>query len=207
MEGGIFTMSRNTKIVLGVVAGLLVLCVCASAVFVAGLISFSTVVARNSPQVPVRVEQVLADPIFQEQAPLQYDMPSGWHQDLTLHIFGFQMIGLSGSDGHSHIFLMQLPPDRNADQAVKEALDGATNGGYTSYRNGMVLREVGQTTVTVRGQQVRMRISEGTNRDGETYRQWAGVGSDANGQMVVVVEQPVKTWDQGLVDRFIASIR
>ncbi len=200
-------MTRNTKIVLGVVAGLLVLCLCmGAAAAVTALISMNNRVIATAPEAAVRVDQVLSDPIFQEQAPLQYDMPSGWRQDFTFHIFGFQMIGLGGGDGHSHIYLLQLPPNRNADTAIKEAFDGV-NTSHTTYRNGMILREVGQTTATIRGQQVTMKISEGTNRDHEAYRQWAGAASDANGQTVVVVEQPVQTWDQAMVDGFLASIK
>ncbi len=200
-------MSRNTKIILGVVAGMLVLCMCVAFAAVAAIAIAGNHYARTAPEASVRVQQVLADPIFREQAPLSYEMPSGWHQDLTLHIFGFEMIGLAGSDGHSHIFLMQLPPERSVEASIKEAFDEANTGGYTSYRYGMVLRQVGETTATVRGQQVTMKISEGTNRDGDTYRQWAGAASDANRQTVVVIEQPVKTWDQAMVDRFIASIQ
>ncbi len=203
-------MTRNTKIVLGVVAGLLVLCLCAG---VAGLAAV-TAVARTAYQAPVQgpvIEravrvQPFSDPAFAERAPVQYDMPAGWREDLALHIFGFDMAALAGGDGHSHIFLMQVPPERDAQSSLREAL-AQLDVSRTAYRNGMAFRKVGQAQVTLRGQPVAMTISEGTNRDGESYRQLTGVAADATAQLVVVIEQPVKSWDQALVDRFIASIR
>ncbi len=205
-------MTRNTKIVLGVVAGLLVLCMCAG---IAGFAAL-TAVARTAYQAPiqgpvveraVRVQPAPGDSIFAERAPVQYDLPTGWREDLARHIFGVDMTALGGSDGHSHIFLLQIPPERDAQSSLREALALDHAGSRMAYRNGVQFRQVGQTQATLRGQPVTMTISEGTNRDGETYRQLTGVAADGTAQLVVLIEQPAKTWDQAMVDRFIASIR
>ena len=61
--------------------------------------------------------------------------------------------------------------------------------------------------VTVRGQDATLVISEGVTSEGESYRQEAAAFQGQGGPALVVISGPVESWDQALVDAFLASIR
>ncbi len=49
-------------------------------------------------------------------------------------------------------------------------------------------------------------ILEGVNHENRPYRQAVGTFQGKSGQAMVVVSGPSATWDQEVVDKFIASI-
>jgi hypothetical protein len=66
---------------------------------------------------------------------------------------------------------------------------------------------VDEIPATIMGQPVTLVVSEGRNHDGQLYRQVDGMFEGKGGQALVVISGPVQTWDQTVVDEFIASIR
>jgi hypothetical protein len=68
------------------------------------------------------------------------------------------------------------------------------------------MREVGETNVTIRGQEVSLTVSEGNNRDGDPYRSMVGMFDGADGQVLLTISGRTSNWDQAAIDAFLASI-
>jgi hypothetical protein len=195
-------MSRQTKIVLGIVAGALGLCLCVAVLGVFALGAAGVSMART-----VEISNQRVSPAGSEIA--GYEVPDGWQHQYAVHVMGFSMVGMSGPDGHSHIMLIQVPEGRGTGKPnLQQMLDQAASmPQYRATTRGLKLQQVGQTETTIRGQQVRLMISEGVDAGARPYRQMTGVFQGPNGPTLLIIAGPSETWDQALFDRFIASIR
>jgi hypothetical protein len=60
--------------------------------------------------------------------------------------------------------------------------------------------------VTVREQEVTLVISEGITSEGETYRQVTAAFQGKGGPALLMLSEPVTSWNQQVVDALIASI-
>ncbi len=195
-------MSRNTRIVVGVVALLVLMCACGAVASVTVLRSAVVAFAQAIKSQPVAVAEAAS-------GIAEFSLPPGYRPEASINVAGYQFVSYSPGDGHSHIMLIQAPPSLKVDRAALEnALAQATQGG--DYRNlydrHARVRAVGQAQVTIRDQPVTLVISEGTNSDGQPYRAVTGVFQGRGGLALVSVEEPVSRWDQAEVDAFISSI-
>jgi hypothetical protein len=190
-------MDRTTKIILGVVAGLIVVC---SACAVAGILFFnisSRTVGRSIQSSSANVPQASADIA-------EYDLPAGFGLEFGMEAGDFSMAAYAGEDGHSHIYFLQLPANLNLDEAqMWSRMQQAQEYGNLPAQLKMVETKTG----VIRGQEVELVISEGDNHEGQSYRQVSGVFQGKGGQAMVVFEAPVGAWDQATVDAFLTSIR
>ena len=192
-------MGRTTKIVLIVAASLLALCLC-SAIAGAGLyVIQGRSVARN-----VSVE-VAADTVVSRDI-AEYTVPDGYRQDFSVDAGGLSIAGLRSSSGNGHIYLLQTPGYLHINQAELERQLRESIRNHT-LEDEMRLREVGTTQVTIRGEQVQMSVSEGTNSRGKVYRQVLGLYDGSDGTIMLLIAGPLDEWNQGAVDSFLASIR
>jgi hypothetical protein len=190
-------MSRGSKIFLGVIAGLLVLCVCSAgaAAVIAG--RFARLVSQSvvtDPAKTAAVAEGIAD----------YKLPAGYRDQYAMNFFGFSIVGANRADGH--IILMGLPAGLALDAAqleaqAKKATENQTQDGDLN------LHPVGTQTAVIRDQQVTLSISEGSNGSNQPYRQLAGVFQGRNGPAFLIFTEPIKTWNQAEVDSFLASIK
>lgn len=192
-------MSRNSKIIIAVIAGLFLLCAC-GAVATFGLLGATGVaIGRAVEPSPVKVS-VAAGRIA------DFDLPSGYRPDVAIDVAGYTFVSYAPGDGHSHIMLIQAPPSVSIDQT---ALDHYAQqaGVRRNYEQHVQVGVVGQTQATIRGQAVTLTIGEGTNSDGQAYRTMTGIFQGKGGPALISVESPISSWDQATVDAFIASIR
>ncbi len=192
-------MSREAKIVVTLVGALFLVCICGVIAVASVFGIFGAAVGRvfdyNSAQV-----EVLADRIA------DFELPAEYQPNVSVNLAGFEYASYGPGDGHSHIMLIQAPPSLDVDQATLEkyAQQASSEGSYSQQTRSQV---VGKQQVTIRGQQVTMVISEGTNHDGELYRSLTGVFQGKRGLTLLSIEEPASGWDQERVDAFIASIR
>ncbi len=192
-------MSRNAKIVIGVVSSLLLLCACVGFISLGALGSLGMTVANAVTTNPVAVDDAavrIAD----------FQLPAGYRSEASLSLGGYTFISYAPGDGHSHIQMVQAPASVQVDQSTLEQYAQQANPNVRRDRYSQV-RTVGQTQATIRSQNVTLLISEGTNRDGQLYRTMTGVFQGKSGPTLLSVESPVSTWNQAEVDAFIASIR
>jgi uncharacterized membrane protein len=190
-------MNRTTKIILGIVAGLIVVC---SACAVAGILLFnisSRTVGRSIQSSSADITEVRVDIA-------EYDLPAGFREGYAMQVADFSTVAYTGEDGRSHIYFFQLPANLNLDEAQmwERMLQAQQNGNVPAE-----LKMVETKTGVIRGQEVELVVSEGNNHEGQSYRQVSGVFQGKGGQALVVFEAPVEAWDQATVDAFLGSIR
>jgi hypothetical protein len=191
-------MSTTVKVILGIVAGGIFLCLLLGA---AGLILFnwtSRTVGQVIQSDPVQVSEIGG-------MIAEYDLPAGFDDAYSKQVAGFDLVAYNGQDGHSHVYFFQLPQGVHVDMdEIQRQLDKAANEPTNIHVNSRV---VDQFPATICGQQTSVVINEGTNSEGLTYRVASAVFQGKGGQAMVVFERPTSSWDQAEVDAFLASIR
>jgi hypothetical protein len=105
------------------------------------------------------------------------------------------------------IMLMQFPPGMEASQGeierqIEQALARQTGLGSAD------MTSVGQEEMTINGEPVTLTVREGVTDRGDQLRQVTGIfkGKEGGPTMLMITGE-AKTWDQVMVDEFIASIR
>lgn len=192
-------MSKNTKIILGIGIGLLVMCVCGALATFGALSWFGIAIGQQFEPNPEKVAQIaskIAD----------FKLPPGYTTEYGIEVADFALASYSPGDDHSHIMFIQMPPDSKVDQVTLERQMTQVTQPRSRNRPSN-LTAVGTTQATVRGQAVKFAISEGTNSEGQAYRQMRGMFQGKGGLALLMVEEPTSRWNQATVDAFIASIR
>jgi hypothetical protein len=191
-------MNTTIKIFIALVAGALLTCLAAGVVSVYLFRSAGSAAAgllKSNPEEVVRVGGEIAE----------YDLPEGFPEVFSAQLAGYEMIGYTGSDGHSHIYFFQLPAGVTVDvsnmggELQKTFPDGAGTN--------QDVRVVDSQPGTIAGQEVTLVLSEGMNKDGKPFRELSAAFQGKGGQALVVFSRPTAAWDQDEVDRFLASIR
>ena len=192
-------MSRNTKIVLGIVAAVLLMCVCVCAVGFLALQSMGQFLVQSTVTQPGEVAAI-GDSI------VTYELPPGYSEQFGMQLFGFSVVAFADEAEDSLILLMQFPEFAGLDQAqmetqLREAIQEQTQTGDLD------LQRIDQETVTIRDQEVVLAISEGTDEEGNEIRQITGVFEGRSGPTLLMILGPMDTWDQGAINAFLNSLR
>jgi len=192
-------MSKNTKIILGVLIGIVILCIIVGVIGVVALGYAGNKLAEAVHTDPAKVQEIAS-------SVAEFDLPAGFEAPFAMDLAGYTFLGYTGSDEQSHIFFLKIPANASAsqeelDQIAKQAMQQQGNS------NNAEMTVVGEQQVTIRGQQVNMTVSEGTSSNGHTYRQQAGFFKGKGGLTYIAIEMPTATWDQNKVDAFLASIQ
>lgn len=192
-------MNRTIKIILGLAASILVLCLILSA---AGLLLFRS--TRNaltgiSSQTEAATRAEIAGQIA------DYELPTGYGSVFAAHLAGYNLVGYTGSDEHSHIYLAQA--DSSTGITMEEIQRRILEAARADETRMVETQIVDTVAATIRGQEVDLVVSEGLNHEGDVFRQISGLFEGRGGPAVVIVSGPAATWDQAGVDEFIASIR
>jgi hypothetical protein len=191
-------MNNTTKIILGIAAGAVVLCLCVVAggfLFLRTTGSILSNAVETDPDETVKVSGSIAE----------YTVPGDFKTAYTTSIADFSLVAYTGEDEHSHIYFFQLPAGVHMDQAeIEKQLQQAAGSQKSDWNVGSEV--VDQVPATICGQETTLVVSEGVNHEGQAFRQVTGVFQGRGGQAMVVFERPVDQWDQTEVDEFIASI-
>jgi len=192
-------MSKNTKIILGVVIGIVILCIIVGVIGVVALGYAGNKLAEAVHTDPAKVQEIAS-------SVAEFDLPAGFETPFAMDLAGYTFLGYTGSDEQSHIFFLKIPANTSVsqeelDQIAKQAMQQQGNS------NNAEMTVIGEQQVTISGQQVNMTISEGTSSNGRTYRQQAGFFKGKGGLTYVAIEMPTVTWDQNKVDAFLTSIQ
>jgi hypothetical protein len=138
-----------------------------------------------------------------------YDVPPGYQEMFAMNMMGVKMVAMGQSavtPELTMIMLMQFPPGLEANRAemerqVEQALARQTGLGSAE------MTSVGQEQTTIKGEPVLLTVREGVTDRGLSMRQVTGLFQGRAGSAILMIMGEVDTWDQAMVDDFIASIR
>jgi hypothetical protein len=190
-------MSRNTKIILGVVAGLLFLaCLCAGTI-AAGVALFT-----------VRNTGVSVSPARVEQAAVRVGghAPAGWVTDYTVRIGEFEVVGYKPASGRNgHIIYAYFGPETHADvDKLAADIQQWTDGRYRWNRNEM--REVERRAVLLGDEEAEVVIYEGEGSSGDWKQAMVAYQSE-RGFTIAMLGLPMSDWTEAQLDEFIYALK
>ncbi len=190
-------MTRNTKILIAVLAGLLLLCACGSI----GVVALSGwFISRTATTQPTSVADISSEIA-------EFQLPAGFVPDYAVNVAGIRLVAYRPQTGSGHIMLAQIPQGISIDAAKleEEIRSTARSRGYTWFDQDM--RVVGQEQVTIRGQETILTTAEGMSHSSGDFRQVTASFRGNTGPAWVMIIRPISEWDQAEVDAFLASIR
>ena len=131
-----------------------------------------------------------------------FDLPSDYLPEFATILNGYTFAMFKPSDSHSHLYLIQSDNTEDGEK-LTSMLDQIAPGSYDPQTRMTVIET---RLVTVRDQEETLVISEGTTSEGESYRQATLVFQGKGGPALLVLSEPVASWDQELIDALITSI-
>jgi len=196
-------MSRTSKIVIGVIVGLIVLCGCCC---LAGSIATPMMLgplmeqAASTTENPQEIAQIAGRII-------DYDLPAGYGEEFAMSFFGFDIVAFTRDDSSGNIIIIMQMPEMfglDPDEMMREMERSLQQQTGQEIGN---LQYVDTIQTTIRDQNVTLTVQEGTDANGTTIRQITGVFEGENGIAMLMIVGPSQTWDQQTVDEFLSSLR
>jgi hypothetical protein len=199
MEQDVIKQPNKTNRTILIVAGVLVVlcCVCSIVGFFALRSGFNFFTKEMVSEDQATVRQVA-------QGIMQYDLPSGYQEFMSMNLFGMgEMVLIANDDLGQVIAFVQMTPGIPIDtEQVRQQMQ--KNMGNSASTN---LELVDEWQATIRGQQVNVQQYEGINEDGIPMRQLTTVFDGKSGTIFLMVFGQQSTWNQNDIDDFFASIR
>lgn len=131
-----------------------------------------------------------------------FDLPAGYSPEFTASLEGYTLVSYTPGDGHSHLYMIQSEKESDGEK-LDNMLYQIAPGSYDPQTRMTVIET---RPVSVRGQEETLVISEGSNGDGELYRQVTVAFQGKGGPALLVFSEPVERWNQESVNAFLASI-
>ncbi|MBK7895928.1 MAG: hypothetical protein WAS33_20340 [Candidatus Promineifilaceae bacterium] len=191
-------MSRNTKIVVGIIGGILAVC-CLIAIVAALVLPRMFENFAESVDDPAAAADVASDIV-------DYDLPSGYEEQGAMNFLGFRMAFITGTNEQSMIMLAEFPASLAGDeeQMQQQMRDAFAN--QTGNQN-VNLEFVGSEDVTINGQTVTLGTYEGSDENGTGFRQILGVFEAKSGSpAMLMIMGPRDSWDEDGIGRFLDSL-
>ncbi|MEM7335508.1 MAG: hypothetical protein AAF490_25740 [Chloroflexota bacterium] len=191
-------MSQTTKIVLGVVAVLLVLC--CGITIVGGFIFQRTVTSAAEGFDDPAVAQETAAEI------VDYTLPAGFQEEGTMSIIGIDMVFISNNSADSLIMLMSFPQlFAGNEEQMQQQMEDSINENFGD--ENINFSYVESRDVVINDQNVTVNIFEGTNENGVNFRQATAIfETDSGKPAMFMVMSPNSQWDSSDLDGFIDSL-
>lgn len=133
---------------------------------------------------------------------VDFDLPAGYTAEFTARLMGYTVAAFNPGDGRSHLYLIQSTDEADG-ETLESILDEVVPGASDPQTR---LTVIETRPVTVRGQETTLVISEGTNGEGDSYRQAAVAFQGEGGPALLVFSEPTSRWDQATIDVLLASI-
>jgi hypothetical protein len=192
-------MNRNTKIALGILGGILLICICLGACGLLILGSFGRTITRSIKTDPTEIAQI-AGKIAQFNTPPGYKVSA-------MSILGIDMLVIAPPYTGMPIFMMMQYPASGYVDSDQFQAQIERSVGQQYFGRGMTFRNIGQTTAYFRGQKVNLMILEGTTETGKTVIEEIGAFQGNNGAVFLSILGERNTWDQATIDAFLHSIQ
>ena len=188
-------MNRNSKLLLTLIGGLMVLCLCLAG---AGYVALRatgwaiTEVVESDQATVARVSDSIVD----------YTLPAGFDEGYAVDIADYSLVSHTAVDGRTHLYLMQGPAGLELERAELEQQIGDVTGG----NDWAEVTVMAQRPCQIRGEATTLVISEGLSHDGQRYRSASALFTGNKGPALVNISGPAASWDQVMVDQFIESL-
>lgn len=194
-------MSRNMKIVLGIVGGIVICCtlsVIAGIVFLPQLASsIEENVLLEDPGEAAQVRQEIVD----------YELPAGF-EETGMSILGMNMIfAISGNGNEGMIMIVSYPESTKGGDEAEMRAQMERMFQQQSGRQDIHMIYKGEEEITVNAESVTLDIYEGTDERGVDVRQATGAfqtKQDTLGMMMIFA--PLDSWEEQGLDDFLASM-
>ncbi|MCB8944192.1 MAG: hypothetical protein H6658_10600 [Ardenticatenaceae bacterium] len=196
-------MTRTTKIVIGIVGGLLALC-CLGAVALVLIVptAIERFAENNFTDDPERASEV-------GQSIVNYDLPAGMQEEGAMGFAGMKMVFFTaGEQDNAVVMLMQFPTTLQMDeddmqQQMEQYMQ--QQGNQQQLNN---LEVVSVDEVVINDQNTSLTTFEGTDENGNAFRQITGVFvSKEGGPAMLMAMGPITSWEQTDIDEFIDSLK
>jgi hypothetical protein len=192
-------MSRNAKIILGIVGGLMACCCIL-------VLAFTVLLPRFGAQ--LMGDMIATDENVGEVARsmVDYNLPAGLQEEMAMSFFGIKTAVFSGSNQQSMVMLMQFPAALAGNEAeMQRQMEESFSQQFGSDDHRFEV--IGSENVTVNGQPAIFTTSESISDDA-TMRQVIGIfrSKDGNPAMVMAMA-PVDQWQRDGIDRFLESMQ
>lgn len=197
-------MSRNTKIALAVVGGLVAVC-CIGAVLiftvapaVLGRVAtnvFDQAVA-DSPEAAAEVGREMAD----------YQLPAGYQEEMGMDIIGTRMVVITAQDNRDmSIMLMQFPGGNLSAEEMRRQMEQVYGQQFDGTR-GFNMEVEEQRDVTIGDQTSTLTILQGEDSTGTPVRQAFTTFPGKTGTVMLMAFGQGNDWDEDAVEEFLNSI-
>lgn len=200
-------MGKNTKIVLGIIAGVITLCVCICAsgwivLNISGKVLQETIFQDTSEEAAVAAKEII-----------DYKLPLGYQEQMAMNMGFMQMITIADfqsadmENARPLIMIASISSDIEVDEEEMR-LQIQLSIQRSSNRQGYDMKLVEEQEVTVREQQVNLMIYEGTDENGNPMKQIvSGLFDGKNSKVMLFIMGQESNWNQEEIDAFIASIK
>jgi hypothetical protein len=192
-------MSRNTKIALAVVGGLVGVCCLGLVIVVFAAPALLTSVfggaVSSSPEEAAATAHEIVD----------YELPPGYQEEAAMDILTTKFAVITNDSNDMTLMLMQLPSTMTNEEDLRRQIQQSWS--QQSGQSGANMELVEEQPITVRDQSTTLTIMEGTDTNGNTVRQAITSFAGENGTVVFMAAGNTGSWDQDAVDQFIESIR
>jgi len=195
-------MDRTTKIVIAVLGGILVLCLCVGglgylALRKAGQAFEQTISSAADPTSAAEVAGSIAD----------FDVPPGYELR-AFGFFGFDMVMLVPDDlrSGSFITMMQFPTGM---ALSRDEMEAQMRQGLAQQQFGRSLQDmqyVGELQTSIRGEEVSLSVFEGRDENGLLMQEVTGIFDGKGGPTMLIILGPAE-WESSGVGEFLRSMR
>ncbi len=189
-------MNKNRNLLIGI-ALVGVLCLCAGVVAFFVFREVGTRVTQSFKTDPTSIAQVSGKIA-------QFDVPQGYQPGIAMSLLNYDTVILSPSNGQTGtmIMLMQVTGGVSLDaEQMRRQLE------QQSGQSGNNMKIVDSYQTTIRGEKTTVTVEESDGSQGYILRQLFAIFTGNNGPAIIMIQGRKDTWDQTLVDKFIASIR
>jgi len=132
-----------------------------------------------------------------------FDVPAGYSPEFSASLDDYTLVSYHPANGHSHLYLVQSENSSDAEKLAEAIYK--LNPGSVDTQARMAILETRPITAGV--QETSLVISEGTNSDGDVYRQAMLAFEGKHGPALLVFSEPLAIWDLDTVNALLTSIR
>lgn len=191
-------MSKNTKIIIGVIAGVLVLCMIACGVGVVALGWFGNRVVNSSV-----IEGEESGTTQAEIA--EISMPERFTAGGGVSLLGMKMVVYESSKPNEVAVLMQMPVQSEINEdTIRQLQEGMSRSSNRNFTN---MKTIETREVVVRGEPGQVIIQEGTDDQGNKYRLMLTAFQGQSGIAMLMIGAPSADYNQAEYDTIVESIR
>lgn len=131
-----------------------------------------------------------------------FTAPASYSPEFMAEINGYTVVSYRPNQGNGHLYWVQSRDAADASQ-MEEALN-EMNPGEKDRKARLTVLET--RALTVRAQEATLVISEGTNGNGEGYRQATLAFEGKSGPALLAFSESLAAWDIETVEALIASV-